>query len=172
MPSWVFVLDRFYGVVSVAMSTITCENGQVYVAVTKKSTSYASEESYKILSGSQELVTSQTFANNEQRTDEFCLTASTNNQYTFRMKDTYQSSGDSWMSGAWASVAGAYGNIVFKGFMIERVEEDFTISLYYPIMKTQEWKTFASTSSIASDWTGLNFGDSNWAPATMGSAPA
>ncbi|OAO17863.1 He_Pig domain protein [Blastocystis sp. ATCC 50177/Nand II] len=158
--------------VSVAMSTITCENGQVYVAVTKKSTSYASEESYKILSGSQELVTSQRFANNEQRTDEYCLTASTNNQYTFRMKDTYQSSGDSWMSGAWASVAGIYGNIVFKGFMIERVEEDFTISLYYPIMKTQEWKTFASTSSIASDWTSLNFGDSNWASATMGSAPA
>ena len=154
------------------MSTITCENGQVYVAVTKKSTSYASEESYKILSGSQELVTSQTFANNEQRTDEFCLTASTNNQYTFRMKDTYQSSGDSWMSGAWASVAGVYGNIVFKGFMIERVEEDFTISLYYPIMKTQEWKTFASTSSIASDWNTVGFGDSSWTPATMGSAPA
>ena len=56
--------------------------------------------------------------------------------------------------------------------MIERVEEDFALSLHYPIMKTQEWKTIASTSSIPSDWTSLNFGDSNWTPATMGSAPA
>ena len=80
MPSWVFVLDRFYGVVSVAMSTITCENGQVYVAVTKKCTSYASEESYKILNGADVVVTSQPFANNEERTDEYCLPAATNSQ--------------------------------------------------------------------------------------------
>ena len=70
------------------------------------------------------------------------------------------------------SVAGIYGNIVFKGFMVEKRDENFAISLYYPIMKTQEWKTFASASSIALDWTGLNFGDSNWATTTMGSAPA
>ena len=154
------------------MSTITCEDGQVYVAVTKNSAEFASEESYKILSGSLELVTSQPFADNMLRTDEFCLTASTNNQYTFRMKDATEPHGDSWTSGAWASVAGVYGNIVFKGFMIENQEENFALSLHYPIMKTQEWKTFASNSSIASDWTGLNFGDSNWTPTTMGSAPA
>ena len=153
------------------MSTITYENGRVYVAVTKKCRSYASEESYKILSGPQTLVTSQRFADNELRTDEFYLTPTTNKQYTFRMQESQQSSRDSWVNGAWVSVAGIYGNIVFKGFMVERMEEDFTISLYYPIMKTQEWKTFASASSIASDWTGLNFGDSNWATATMGSAP-
>ncbi|KAM7458451.1 hypothetical protein BLSTO_00803, partial [Blastocystis sp. subtype 1] len=146
--------------------------GQVYVKVTKKCTSWASEESYKILSGSQVLVTSSSFANYEQRSDEYCLTASTNNQYTFNMHDSYGTAGDSWMNGAWASVAGIYGNVVFKGFMIEKMDENFALSLYYPIMKTQEWKTFASTSSIASDWTGLNFGDSNWTPATMGSAPA
>ena len=153
------------------MSTITYENGRVYVAVTKKCRSYASEESYKILSGPQTLVTSQRFADNELRTDEFYLTPTTNKQYTFRMQDAHQSSGDSWTSGSWVSVAGIYGNIVFKGFMVEREEEDFTISLYYPIMKKQEWKTFASTSSIPSDWTALNSGDSSWASATMGSAP-
>ena len=153
------------------MSTVTYENGRVYVAVTKKCRSYASEESYKILSGPQTLVTSQRFADNELRTDEFYLTPTTNKQYIFRMQDAHQSSGDSWTSGSWVSVAGIYGNIVFKGFMVEREEEDFTISLYYPIMKKQEWKTFASTSSIPSDWTALNFGDSSWASATMGSAP-
>ena len=140
--------------------------------MTKNSAEFASEESYKILSGSLELVTSQPFADNMLRTDEFCLTASTNNQYTFRMKDATEPHGDSWTSGAWASVAGVYGNIVFKGFMIENQEENFALSLHYPIMKTQEWKMFASASSIASDWTALNFGDSNWTPTTMGSAPA
>ena len=71
------------------MSTITCESGQVYAAVTKSSRDFASEESYKILSGSLELVTSPPFASNMLRTDEFCLTASTNNQYTFRMKEGF-----------------------------------------------------------------------------------
>ena len=37
------------GLVSVAMSTITCEEGQVYVAVTKKCTTDAAEESYVTL---------------------------------------------------------------------------------------------------------------------------
>ena len=154
------------------MSTITCETGQVYVSVTKKCMSWANEESYKILSGSQVLVTSSPFAANEQRTDEYCLTASTNNQYTFNMHDSYQTTGDSWTNGAWASISGIYGNVIFKGFMVEKGDENFALSLYYPIMKTQEWKTFASTSSIASDWNTVGFGDSNWTPATMGSAPA
>ena len=154
------------------MSTITCESGQVYAAVTKSSRDFASEESYKILSGSLELVTSPPFASNVLRTDEFCLIASANNQYTFRMKDAAEPHGDSWTSGSWASVAGVYGNIFFKGFMIENQEENFALSLHYPIMKTQEWKTFASTSSIASDWNTVGFCDSNWTAATMGSAPA
>ncbi|KAM7453408.1 hypothetical protein BLSTO_05845 [Blastocystis sp. subtype 1] len=159
-------------ILSVAMSTITCETGQVYVSVTKKCTGWGNEESYKILSGSQVLVTSSPFAANEQRTDEYCLTASTNNQYTFNMHDSYQTIGDSWTNGAWASISGIYGNVIFKGFMVEKGDENFALSLYYPIMKTQEWKTFASTSSIASDWNTVGFGDSNWTPATMGSAPA
>ena len=71
------------------MGVLICPDDKVYVAVTKQSATYADEESYMILSGTTELVTSQPFAINELRTDEYCLTASTNNQYTFRMKDTY-----------------------------------------------------------------------------------
>ena len=154
------------------VNSLDCEAGKVYVRVTKKCVNWADEESYQILNGSQVLVSSAEFSNNEQRSDEYCLTATTNNQYIFRMKDAYETRGDSWSSGSWASIAGIYGNIVFKSIMTERVEEDFPLSLYYPITKTQEWKTFASASSIASDWMSLNFGDSNWTPATMGSAPA
>ena len=139
------------------------------MAVTKKCMGFASEESYKILSGSTVLLTSAAFANNELRTDEYCLNAAPNNQYTFRMIDTYQSSGDSWSSGSWVSIAGQYGNIVLKNFMTERVTEDIPFSLYYPVMKNQQWKMFSSTSSIASDWFAVNFSDNNWQQVTLGS---
>ena len=151
------------------VNSLDCEAGKVYVRVTKKCMDWADEESYQILNGSRVLAAASQFSDNELRNSEFCLTATTNNQYTFNMHDAY---GDSWSGGSWVSVSGIYGNIVFKGFMTESVEEDFALSLYYPITKTQEWKTFASASSIPSDWTGLNFGDSSWTPATMGSAPA
>ena len=99
---------------SAALSTLVCEQGQVYVAVTKKCMAYASEESYTILNGATELVTSAAFASNEQRTDEYCLPATTNNQYSINFHDSWSTSGDSWSSGAWASVAGQYGNVFFK----------------------------------------------------------
>ena len=139
------------------------------MAVTKKCMGFASEESYKILSESTVLLTSAAFANNELRTDEYCLNAAPNNQYTFRMIDTYKSSGDSWSSGSWVSIAGQYGNIVLKNFMTERVTEDIPFSLYYPVMKNQQWKMFSSTSSIASDWFAVNFSDNNWQQVTLGS---
>ena len=154
------------------MGVLICPDDKVYVAVTKQSGTYAEEESYMILSGTTELVTSQPFATNELRTDEYCLTASTNNQYTFRMKDVYATSGDSWINGSWVSVAGVYGNVVLKNYMTEMTTEDIPLSLYYPIMKTQQWKTFSSTSSIASDWFAVNFSDGNWQQVTLGSAPA
>ena len=154
---------------SVALSTITCQQGQVYVAVTKKCTNYGSEESYKILSGTTVLVTSASFANNEQRTNEYCLTASTNNQYFIQFIDSY---GDSWSSGAWASVAGEYGNIFLKNYLTEKRNEMFTLSLYYPVKKNQQWKMTTSTSSIASDWFAINFSDSNWQQVTLGSVAA
>ena len=138
----------------------------MYVSVTKKCTSFASEESYKILNGATELKTSAPFANNEQRTDEYCLTATTNNQYTFKIIDSY---GDSWTNGAWVSVAGIYGNVVLKATLVEKREEEFALSLYYPVMKSVEWKMTATSGSIASDWYAVNFGESGWSAVTLGS---
>ena len=135
--------------VSVAIS-LDCESNQVHISVTKKCMDWGYEESYNFLSGTEVLITSAPFANNEQRTDEYCLNATTNNQYTFNMHDGYRGPGDSWTNGAWVSVEGPYGNVVFKGFMIEKTDENIPMSFYYPIMKTQEWKTLASTSSIPS----------------------
>ena len=150
------------------MSTMTCESGEVYFAVTKKCTSDATEESYMILNGATELKTSATFANNEQRTDEYCLQATTNKQYKLRLIDGY---GDSWYAGAWVSVAGVYGNVVFKGYMTAASTEEYDLSMYYPVTKNAEWKMLAATS-IAADWNTLNFSDDSWQTVTLGSISA
>ena len=115
-------------------------------------------------------MTSAAFANYEQRTDEYCLPATTNNQYSINFHDSWSTAGDSWESGSWVSVAGEYGNVFFKNYMTEKRDELFPLSLYYPIMKNQQWKMFSSTSSIASDWFAVNFSDGNWQQVTLGSA--
>lgn len=74
------------------------------------------------------------------------------------------------MAGAWISVAGLYGNIVFKNYMTEDVEESFPLSLYYAISKQQQWKMFVTFSEIDATWNALAFDDSTWqtvVPATI-----
>ena len=139
------------------------------MAVTKQSKNHANEESYQILSGATVLKTSDTFVNHERRMDEYCLTPTTNNQYTFKIIDSY---GDSWTNGAWVSVSGLYGNVVLKATLVEEREELYALSLYYPVMKSVEWKMTATSSSIASDWYAVNFGESGWSAVTLGSVTA
>ena len=135
----------------------------------KKCTSYGNEESFKILSGSTILKSSPSFTNNEQRTLEYCLTASTNSQYTVRLIDSY---GDSWSSGAWLAAYGLYGNAVFKNFLTEPRQEEYTLSLYYAVTKADSWKMLAGPASIDPSWNTLNFSDGSWQQVTLGSAPA
>ena len=141
----------------------------MYVSVTKKCTNYANEESYKILNGAIELETSASFGNNEQRTNEFCLPSTTNSQYTFKIIDAY---GDSWAAGAWVSVAGLYGNVVLKATLVEKFQEEYALSLYYPVTKSAEWKMYTSASSVDPNWNTLNFSDGSWNTVTLGSVSA
>ena len=136
------------------------------MSVTKKCLSWGAEESYKILNGATVLVTSAAFATNEQRTDEYCLTATAGNLYNFQIIDSY---GDSWAAGAWVSVAGLYGNVVLKTTLVEKRQEEFLLMLNYPIMKNVEWKMYTSASSIDSNWNTLNFSDGSWTAVTLGS---
>ena len=153
--------------VSVVATTTSCAAEQVYVAVTKKCTTMAEEESYQILRENTVVITSSPFAENEQRTDEYCLPSSAHTQYVLKLKDSAR---NSWMAGAWISVAGLYGNIVFKNYMTEDVEESFPLSLYYAISKQQQWKMFVTFSEIDATWNALGFDDSTWqtvVPATI-----
>ena len=137
--------------------------------VKKSGANYANEESFKILSGSTILKTSPSFSNNEQRTIEYCLTSSSNSQYTLKLIDSY---GDSWSSGSWLAAYGLYGNIVFKNFLTASREESYTLSLYYAIKQADSWKMLAGPSSIDPSWNTLNFSDGSWQQVTLGSAPA
>ena len=119
----------------------------------------AEEESYQIYKDNTLVVSSSPFADNEQRTDDFCLPSSANNQYVLKLRDSY---GDSWVGGAWISVAGAYGNIVFKNYMTSDEEESFLLSLYYPLSKQQQWNAYFTKDTIDESWTALAFDDSTW----------
>ena len=131
--------------------------------------SFANEESYKILNGTAELLTSPGFSDNNQATNEYCIDGTTNNQYTLRLSDSF---GDSWSSGAWVSVAGIYGNVVLKAVMTGGATEDFALSLYYPVMKNEEWKMTSTSSSVAPDWNSVAFTGSDWADVVLGTNTA
>ena len=80
--------------------------------------------------------------------------------------------GDSWDSGAFVSVTGLYGNVVFKYYLTKTISETFPLSMHYAVKKTEQWKIYASSSSIASDWTAVNFGESAFTDGTLGSVAA
>ena len=74
--------------IAIASATLTCTTGQVYMKVSKKSMSWASEEAYEIWGNGAKVAENPTLANNELRETEFCVAATSNNQYTLKMKDT------------------------------------------------------------------------------------
>lgn len=61
---------------------MTCESNEVYIKILKKTTTYASEESFNILSGTTTLYSSPTLVNADLREIEACLAVSQNYQYT------------------------------------------------------------------------------------------
>ena len=97
----------------------------MYVKFTKKTLTLASQESFKILSGSQVLYTSPSLTNNQERVLEVCLPQTTNNQYTLGMYDTTSY----WSSGAWLMIEGINGNRVFKGMMTTSRTQEQPLSL-------------------------------------------
>ena len=150
----------------IVIQGLDCDDGEVYVAVTKRSTSSGSIEWYQILNGTTVLKEGNWFTDNSERTDEYCLAATTNNQYSIKLRRSY----GSWSNGAWVSVAGEYGNVVLKTMMMAEKEELFALSLYYPVRKNEEWKM--TSSSIVDDWMDVDFDDDGWNAVTLGSVSA
>ena len=125
---------------------------------------YANEESFQIYDGSTLLYTSPTFANNDIREIEQCISTTTNNQYKIDLLDSY---GDSWYTGAFLTIFGQYGNTVFKNMLTDARKETYSLSLYYAIEKGATWKLTSGT--VSNGWTAYSFSDSTWTDATLGS---
>lgn len=129
--------------------------------MTKKTTSWASEESVAIYDGERALYTSPAFVNNDEREYEVCIEKTPNLQYRISLLDSRK---DSWSTGAWVDIRGKYQNIFFKSFMKETTEETYDLSLYYGIDKLSPWKYSASFSD---DWTSSSFADAAWTDYTF-----
>lgn len=147
---------------SVAL-TIDCAPGTDYAKIIKKTTSWASEESFSVSSGSTVLFTSPSLVNDQERAFEVCLTASANHIYTLKLMD---SRNDSWTNGAWIAVKDINDNTVFKELMTKKTEETYDFALYSPVTKGSEWKF---TSTFENGWNQYNHPDNAWTSVTCGS---
>lgn len=64
----------------------------MYVAVMKDCSGWCYEETYHTLSDWTELKTNPASTSDEQRTDEYCIPSTTNNQYRIRFLTSFGSS--------------------------------------------------------------------------------
>lgn len=117
---------------------------------------FCSEDIVEIY-GDEKLYTSPTFRTKGLNTYESCLLKTTDSQYTIHLKDKWN---DGWDTTSWVSISGVYGNIAYKGRMMNKNEEVHKLSLYYAITKEQSWK-FAQ-GSVAANWNQKDFVDSEW----------
>ena len=122
----------------------------------KKSETSASEESFKIFTGTEEVYASPAFENASLRELETCLPDTTNQQYTLTLYDSY---GDSWGTGAYLELRSINGNQIFKTMMLEGSEVSYSLSLYNPIPAGSTWKF---TNAASGEWKTVGFGDSTW----------
>ena len=130
----------------------------------KKSTSWANEESFKILVNEALVKESPAFVNSATQTFEYCISGGPNHQYTLRLFDSV---GDSWSSGSWLEIRGLYNNVFFKGYLTDSRTESYSLSLYFPIKTSDQWKM--TSGSITTGWTAVDFNDQGWTTVTLGS---
>ena len=119
-----------------------------------------------VYDGSTPVIESITLTNNQAQTFEYCISKNTNSQYNLELKDSY---GDSWSSGAYIEIRGKYDNVFFKNFMTDKTREQYSLSLYYPIEKNDQWKM---TTNAAGSWNQYSYDDNSWTAVTLGSASA
>lgn len=71
------------------LSALACESNEWQLRVEKKTKSFASEESYKILHGNQLLISSDPFTDNAVRNFYHCIAKFDDGKYTLVMNDRY-----------------------------------------------------------------------------------
>ena len=148
----------------IVLGDTSCNTNEVYVKITKKTLTWATEESFKIMdsTGVTTYYTSPVLADRDERVFEVCVQSTTNQQYSLGF---YDSGNDSWSDGAWIKLEGINGNVAFMGFMSASNSETHPLSLYSPINKDDSWKYSADASGT---WTAVSYADSTWTTVTVG----
>ena len=83
-------LDRFLIILVVLIALVNaCGSDEYQIRVEKKTKSFASEESYKILHGNQVLATSEAFTDNAVRNYYHCIPKFDDGSYILSMSDRY-----------------------------------------------------------------------------------
>ena len=140
-----------------------CSFNETYIKVRKNCGYDADEESFEIWDDHQKLFQSPPFHDGQNYQPTICLPPTVNSQYVLKMLD---SANDSWDGRSWIQIEGAYGNFVFKGFATENYVESIPISLYYGIVKNEQWEMASGT--VPSSWHAYSFDDSLWDIVTGG----
>ena len=134
-----------------------CAFNEDYLKITRETRSHAAQESYSILDGSDVLLSSKELGDNSLVTTEHCINASATHLYTLELKDLWD---NSWSAGSYIQIDGIYGNPFFKNMMVHSHLERYTLSLLYPILKGQTWKT--SRGPVPTDWNDSSFNETSW----------
>ena len=74
-------------IIGISLFALNCPSNQVYLKMIKKCTNFAHEESFVILNGNSQVLTSPAFTSNQITEDEFCISQAPNMQYILRLID-------------------------------------------------------------------------------------
>ena len=141
----------------------TCQQNELQIEFRMKCKNYCNEEKVQILTEWGVLYTEPTYVNNVDSDNFVCLDKTSTEMYTLQLMDTYS---DGWDAGSYLTILGEYGNVFYKGYMINKSRESFPLSLHYFIRKNSEWKM---TNTAEGSWTETTYSDDSWSTETLGS---
>ena len=124
---------------------------------------YCNEQKVQILNDWGVLYTEPVYVNFVDSVNQVCLEKTNNEMYILNLMDTFN---DRWDTGSYLTILGEYGNVFYKGYMIDKSRETFPLSLHYPIRKNSEWKV---TNNAQGSWMQTTYSDDSWSTETLGS---
>ena len=149
--------------VYLVVAQVTCDENELQVEFRMKCQNYCNEEKVQIYNEWGVLYTEPTYINNVDSSNTVCLEKTNNEMYTLLLMDTF---GDRWDAGSYLTILGEYGNVFYKGYMIDKSRESFPLSLHYPIRKNEVWKM---ANNAQGSWTETSYSDDSWSTETLGS---
>ena len=144
-------------------SQTACQEDEMQLEFRMVCKNYCNEEKVQILNEWGVLYTEPVYVNNVDSETHVCLERTNDEMYILNLMDT---ANDRWDAGSYLTIIGEYGNVFYKGYMIDKSRETFPLSLHYPIRKNSEWKI---TNNAQGSWMQTAYSDDSWSTETLGS---